>query len=387
MSLRRSKNVEIVEDTSEYPDQAELIRLMRLTGPDVVFLSLKNERLALETGQRVAEFEPGLPIVPFGRRGKEKLLLDLMKLGVREVLSPPFSDEDIEGLVGRLRQLLVQLPPRLLKTGLMFSFLPAKPGVGASTIALNTSIALSRHSGVRALLADFDLTGGLIAFMLKIGSAFSLMDMVHRSREFDDDVWYKLISRRGDLDILASGRPAPGMRVESIRTDEFLNITRRLYDFVCADLSGGMESFSEELLTESDRIFLVCTPEVPALHLARERYCVLESLGLASRVSVILNRWDDRQSITRSEVEKMLNVPIFETLPNDYHAVHTALMAGREVNSNCKLSQRFEDLANRLLHPGAATQESRSEPGFLSSVTRRIFGAKHEEHEEERLSA
>jgi pilus assembly protein CpaE len=385
MALGRCGGLAVVEATSDYPAPEELGRLIRLHSPDLIFLSLKEAARGLETGREIVAIEPSLPLVGFGRRGNERVLLDLIKLGVREMLSPPFQDAELADLAHRIRQLLNHLPPRLVKTGLLTSFLPAKPGVGTSTIALNTSIALSKRANMKVLLADFDLTSGLIAFMLKMGPAFSLLDMVNRSQDFDEDIWYKLIARRGNLDVLASGRAAPGLRVESIQIDDFLAVTRRLYDFLCVDLSGGMEPYSNELLCQSERIFLVCTPEVPALHLARERYAMLDALGLTSRVNVILNRWDDRQTISRSEVETMLNVPIFETLPNDYKAVHSALMAGREVNSGSKLALQISGLADKLLNPGAVSDP---EPAtFFRTVGRRLFGDPKSERVPERISA
>ncbi len=51
-------------------------------------------------------------------------------------------------------------------------------------------------------------------------------------------------------------------------------------------MSGNLERYSLEIMHESKRIFLVCTPEIPSLHLAREKYLYLKQLDLGDRVGV-----------------------------------------------------------------------------------------------------
>jgi Flp pilus assembly CpaE family ATPase len=99
---------------------------------------------------------------------------------------------------------------------------------------------------------------------------------------------------------------------------------------------------------EAKRIFLVCTPEIPSLHLAREKYLYLKQLDLADRVCVLLNRCQKRPLITPAQIEQLVGTPVYMTFPNDYQGVQRALTAGRWVEPNTDLGRQFTSLAQAM---------------------------------------
>ncbi|MEO8130770.1 MAG: hypothetical protein ABI822_26975, partial [Bryobacteraceae bacterium] len=129
-----------------------------------------------------------------------------------------------------------------------------------------------------------------------------------------------------------------------------LQFIRRNYRVICADLSGNLERYSTELMHESKRIFLVCTPEIPSLHLAKEKYQYLQSLGLGERVSVLLNRCHKRPVISASQIENLLGLPIQMTFPNDYQGVTRALSDGRPIDLASELGRQCNALAESMLN-------------------------------------
>ena len=235
----------------------------------MVFLCVDHLQNALRVRTGIEETVPGLPLVAFGRNSSQQVLLELMKVGVREFLPTPFDQQRLHELADRVEQRLAEAPLSFDATDLMFSFLPAKPGVGTSTLALNISVAMAQNTKV--LLADFDLNCGLIAFMLKLASHYSLVDAADKSGELDENLWPQLVSEIGELHVLPSGRSEPGVRIDPIQIRRLIAFARRQYGVICVDLSGNMEKYSIELMMESKRIFVVATPEIPPLHLARQR--------------------------------------------------------------------------------------------------------------------
>jgi Flp pilus assembly CpaE family ATPase len=119
-------------------------------------------------------------------------------------------------------------------------------------------------------------------------------------------------------------------------------------------MSGNLERYSLEIMHESKRIFLVCTPEIPSLHLAREKYLYLKQLDLGDRVSVLLNRCPKRSLITPAQIEQLLGVPIYMTFPNDYQGVQRAMTEGRWVEANTELGRQFTSLAQNMLEAKVA---------------------------------
>ena len=95
------------------------------------------------------------------------------------------------------------------------------------------------------------------------------------------------------------------------------------------DLSGNLERYSLEIMQEAKRIFLVVTPEIPSLHLAREKLNFLTHLDLGDRVSVLLNRSHKRSVVSPAQIENLLGAPVMMNFANDYQGVHKALQAGK----------------------------------------------------------
>ncbi|MCP5120616.1 MAG: hypothetical protein GY953_58225 [bacterium] len=235
--------------------------------------------------------------------------------------------------------------------------------MGASTLAVNLSVAASKRSGEPVLLADLDFDTGLIGFLLNLASPFSVTDLMEKLPQLDEDLWFQLLSKTGNLHVLASGRESRGMRPDAENIEAVVNFARKLYRIVCIDLPGNLDPCSLGLLKHSDRIIIVSTPEIPALHLARERYEMLSGLGLSDRLTVLLNRWDGKSPLSLSEAVKMLGAPVFATVPNDYQAVHRALTAGQPVNSGSRLALRFAELADGFLTLGEpAAPPKRKQP-------------------------
>jgi pilus assembly protein CpaE len=245
--------------------------------------------------------------------------------------------------------MLAKKPPSIESTDLLFSFLPSKAGVGTSTIALNVSMAISSLPETKALLCDFDLNSGMIHFMLKLTHAYSVVDAARRVEELDEYIWQDLISTHKRLELLHSGEFNPDFRIETSQVRQLLDFARRHYKAICVDLSGNMEQYSLDIMRESKRIFLVCTPEINALHLARRKYRFLKTQDLGERVSLLLNRVETNSVISESEIEEMVGLAPVMTLPNNYVDVQRALTAGTHVDPALAFGRQCSELAHRLL--------------------------------------
>ena len=358
-ALQRTRRIGILRTLDGYPGDLDLIRFLRATAPEVVFLGLGMPRQALAVAASIEAQAPGTQVVAFNRTVEPEALLETMRAGIREFLGAPFATEAIDQMIGRVAEIIERKPPAIDSTDTVLSFLPSKPGVGCSTIALNTSIMLAQLADTKTLLADFDLNCGMIAFMLQMDATHSVVTAVENAHQMDEALWPKLVASFGAMDVLPAGKLAPGHRIDAIQIGHLIEFARRHYKAICLDLSGILEKFSVELLHESKEIFLVCTPEVPSLHLAREKLHFLRGLELESRVKALLNRAQRRSLIPVSEVEKVLGVPVYMSFPNDYLGVHRALTSGKHVSPASELGAGFSALAAAIRnggHPKAPTK-------------------------------
>lgn len=340
--------VNVTRVLDRYPNGLELLRNLRAHAPQVIFLSSESMTRAIEVVQEVERNTPGVQIVALGRKCDQQVLLDLMRAGIREYASLPFDRQGIKESLLRLEGVLEAKPPTIESTDSVFAFLPSKAGVGTSTIALNASVALARQPHSRTLLSDFDLNSGMMRFMLKLENTYGIADAAAHALVMDESLWPQMVTNVDKLDVLHAGRLNPDFRIEPTQLRHLMEFMRRNYQALCFDLSGNLEKYSLEIMHEAKKIFLVCTPEIPSLHLAREKYLYLKQLDLQDRICVLLNRCQKRPIITPQQIEDLLGLPIQMTFPNDYVGVHRALTLGKGVEAGTELGKQFTLLAQSM---------------------------------------
>ena|SRR5579884_424963 len=332
-----------------YAGTQELVRILRAHAPQVVFLGTESMAKATETVREIEKTTPGVQIIAVGRSVDPHLLLELMRTGIREYTAFPFERIALTEALLRIRQALDARPVQAETTDHVFSFLPSKCGVGTSTVALNAAVALSRMPDTNVLLSDFDLNSGMVRFMLKLDNPHSVIDAAENSTRMDESLWPAMVTPIENLDVLHAGKLQPDFRIEPTQIAHLMEFMRRNYKALCFDLSGNLEKYSLEIMHESKRIYLVCTPEIPSVYLAREKYFYLKQLDLHERVYVILNRCQKRPLLTPDQVEELLGMPIAMTFHNDYQTVYRALQAGRWVEPSSQLGKQFAQLADQMI--------------------------------------
>jgi Flp pilus assembly CpaE family ATPase len=231
---------------------------------------------------------------------------------------------------------------------------------------------MARKLKQRTLLTDFDLSSGMMRFLLKLENSYSIIDALHRYANMDEVAWAQLATSFGNLDVIHAGRIQPNLRVEPAQIRSLVEFIRRNYQVVCFDISGNLEKYSMELMRESRRVLLVCTQELSSLHLAREKMAFLREADLDGRVSVLLNRCYKRPLISKQQVEDLLGVPVMTMFPNDYHGVNHAMAAGTWINSDTQLGKAFEQFASELLEkpPASIVKDKKKFLEFFSVPAR-----------------
>jgi len=341
--------IAIVRVVEHYPTENELVRLLRSLTPQLILLSVESLPEAIAVVKEIETHAPGVPVVAAGQHSGPEVLLEMMRAGVREFLQAPFEPAAVQEALERVREAAERAPRPLELADRIFSFLPSKAGVGASTVALNISAALAKTPDTSVLLMDFDLNCGMISFMLKLENPHSVTHAAENAFQMDENLWRQLISSCGALDVLPAGKINTGVRIEPAHIRSLLDFARRHYKVICLDLSGNLEKYSVEIMRESKQIFLVCTAELPSLHQAREKLSFLRSLDLGDLVQVVLNRVGNRDVVSPEEVEKLLGLPVFSTFPNDYRGIHEALATGKPVKWDSALGKRFLQAAQTIL--------------------------------------
>lgn len=353
-------NINVVRTIDHFPSIVELTRFVRAHAPQLVLLGVDSVHNIAVIAAHLETIAPGVQIVAAGRQVDAEGLMRLMRAGVREFLPSPVELSAMRACIQRTAENLERRPVSLKSTDLVYSFLPAKAGVGASTLAVHASAAMAASTTEgKTLLTDFDLNSGIIRFLLKVDGSYSVVDAVDRVGQLDDSVWSQLVSHAGPLDVLPSGIARPDVRLEMMQIQRLIEFARCNYKAVSFDLSGNLEKYSLELMHESRRVFLVTTTEICSLYLAREKYQYLRQMDLGDKVSILVNRYNKRSSMSITEVESLIGAPVMMAFPNDYMRISKAATEGKAIDFGSELGKQCMGLADWMLERKAPAPEQK----------------------------
>jgi pilus assembly protein CpaE len=337
-----------------YPAADDLRRVVRAWAPEIVFLDIENNSMAEVISRQLEDEFPAVQRVAVHPSQDVSVLRRVLQLHMTQFLSSPFDSVEVAQVLDQLERDLEVRPATIDSTDHFFAFMPAKAGVGASTIAANTTWAFSQMEKINVLLTDFDMASGVIEFLFNAEHDRNLADATAHGKQLDDDAWRSLIKKVGNIDLLLSGAPRVGEGIPRIQVSQLIEFARRNYNVVGADLPDTFDETSLAVLRDANKILLVTTPELPALRLAHLKVQLLQKLALYDKVSLLVNRVTPRMELSFSEIEKTVGLPVYMSFPCDYADVTESIRGGRPSR---KLTSSVKDFARMLLDKQAAPQK------------------------------
>jgi pilus assembly protein CpaE len=334
-----------IGDVSNFLDRLERMR------PDVVLIDISGWREPLEglvTSIRGAIGDP--MIIALNVSADPDSILASMRAGINEYLYPPLREPLRRALEKRSAERSRRRDAGAKAGGKSFAFLSAKGGCGATTLVTHVAAELGRQNQ-RVLLADLDLDSGMVGFITKTKSVYSILDAVNNLHRLDIHYWKALVSNGiPGVEIVAAPLAlASKQQIKDEQVRHVLGFARPHYDWTLVDLGRSLSHTGMAALEEIDEACLVTTLEVPALHQSKQIIQTLLDSGYGkNKIRLILNRAPKRLDITPGELEKMLGVPIFAMIPNDYPELYETYAEGRMLNRNSDLGKQIAKLAIKL---------------------------------------
>jgi len=343
-----------IGDLSNFLDRLERMR------PDVVLIDISSWKEPLEGLVSSIRASTGDPMIMALNTGADSdAILASMRAGINEYLYPPLQESLRRALEKRSVERSRRRDGASKTGGKSCGFFSAKGGCGATTLATHVAAELGRQN-LKVLLADLDLDSGMVGFITKTKSVYSILDAINNLHRLDLHYWKALVSNGiPGVDIVLS--PLAMATKQQIKDDQIRHVlafARPHYDFTIVDLGRSLSRMALAALDEIDDACLVTTLEVPALHQSKQIVQTLLDSGYGkNRIKLILNRSPKRLDITPGELEKMLGLPIFCMIPNDYAELYETYAEGRMLNRNCELGKQIGRLTAKL----ASLEEEKSE--------------------------
>ena len=324
-------------------------KLQRLT-PDVLFLDVSHTKDVGDLVRRIRALPEKPAVFVLNQAGDPGAIMEAIRAGASEYLYPPFGDaarSGLERLVAERQSRVETVRPGAKVLG----FFSAKGGCGATTIAVHTALEFPHINKSKVLVADLDMDAGLMSFLLKTKSPYSLLDAAQNLNRLDASYWKALISNGiPGVEIITSPNGASAKQpVQPEQLEAVFYFVRTQYDWVVLDLGRGLSGLTLGCLEHCDQVFLITTTELPALHQAQQIVNRLNSSSLGTeRLRILINRAPKRMELTTSELERMLGAPIFFEIPNDYNGLNDTLAEGKLVAPTSSLGRSYGSLARKI---------------------------------------
>jgi len=315
--------------------------------------------------------DPGSKVVVIGAANDIALYRELMRRGVSDYLVPPFDALAVVRAIGNL-----YADPSAPFVGRQVAFCGAKGGAGVSTLAHNVAHSIAERLQTGAVLVDLDLPFGTAGLDFNQDPIQGIADALNQPDRLDPVLMERMMARCTErLSLFAA--PATLEQDYDIGAEAFDEVTQKIRGsapFIILDLPHLWGAWKRKILTSSDDLVIVATPDLASLRNAKNIIdlvrrarpndspprLVLNQVGVPGRPEIPLKDFGAALGVTPSAV-----------LPFDPKLFGQAANNGQmisEVAPKSKAAEALDQLAQEIARREAPTQVKAS---FLASLFKR----------------
>ncbi len=319
--------------------------------PDLVLMDVAMPRLdGYAATQRIRAAEKGrrVPIIMLTAEADVEQRVRGLRAGADDDIVKPFHPLE---LIARIRALLARsgggearkATAEKSTLGRLVSFYGAKGGVGTTTMAINTAIALATRLNRRTALFDANLQFGDERVFLDLGLDSSSIVNAIAEPDLDAELLKRfMVSHHSGIELLLAP-PNPEQAdivAERQRNDPdsltaVLALLRKAYDYTLVDTGRTIDDFTLHLFDESDVIYVIMTADLSCLKNVRLVLETMGSLGFSrDKVQLVLNRSNAYTGINVDNAESALGRRIDHQVINEYRGAISALNSGEPFMSS-----------------------------------------------------
>jgi pilus assembly protein CpaE len=341
-------------------DGQEALRLWTAEQPDLILLDVSLPKLdGYTVAERIRTQEGGkahVPIIMLTAEKEVEQKVRGLRAGADDYLVKPFHQAE---LLARMKSLLARFgstagalakPP----LGRMIAFYGSKGGVGATTVAINTAIALHVEHDRKVVLVDAVLQFGDHRVFLDLGpDRKSIADAVQAPAVDADLMKSVVVKHDSGIDLLlAPASPEEGDLVREDRLVEVLRVLRSLYDYIVIDVDKRIGDLTLSVLDHADEIHIVMTADLSCLKNVRLALEALDRIGYdRTKLRLVLNRSTAFTGISVGAAENALKRQFETKISNEYRTAITAANSGKPFSyarTDTTLAKEISALASAI---------------------------------------
>ncbi len=323
---------------------------------------------AVQTANALQQmFGSRITLVALSERADPDLILDAMRSGCSEYLIKPLQVEQLCESLVRLQGRWAATQSALAVRGRVLLFLGTRGGAGTTTLAVHLSTFLCQEFDKEILLIDHHEQLGHVGLYLGLEpTRYDFRELVRNVDRLDAALVKGFLAHHGSgVDVIVSADifdTLPDVPLD--HAENTLQFLRGLYDYILVDCDRGFGTANLSLIDQADEIYLIATPDVPALRdLSRCVDRLMQSNISPGKLKVAINRYSSAGAVTLQQIEKAIRQPISITVSNNAGDLIRAMNTGTPLSPESKsdFAAQMRKWAASLV-PGAAEPKDEQEP-------------------------
>jgi pilus assembly protein CpaE len=311
----------------------DLLKAMQQSDGCLCIINADNDReLAMETATSLQQLlGERVLLIALSSKLDADLVLDAMRSGYAEYLGSPLNSDQFGDSLLRLRRRWSVA--RTTKPGSVLAF--TRGGAGATTLVVHLSTFLARLCGKKVLVADQHRQLGHIGLYLGLpATEYHFYDLARNIDRVDADLLNGFVVHEvNGVDVLPGPEGLYGLTdVPLSSIQQTIRYLRGTYEYVIIDCCQGVGNANEATIAECDQIYLVATPDVPALRdLSRYVDKLLQYNFPPGKLNLVINRFRSKGEVTLEEIAKAVRLPVALTVPNSSAELITTMNTGSPI--------------------------------------------------------
>lgn len=327
-----------------------ILRHLQDQRAEVVLVEIdpKHPQGAIRTIELIHSATPDVTIFALGDMNQPMNIVSAMRAGAREFLDRAATPELLIEAFTRFTA-SVSRTQRAAGKARVFTFLNAKGGVGATTTAVNTAVALQESHG-RVVLVDFAPIGHA-ALQLNLRPQFTVSDALQNLHRMDGALLEGLMTPYHEgLHLLAGSQQPHTTLPTAAELARLFDLLVSQYNFVVLDCSGRLDATVQMICDLSNAVLLVAQTDVVSLWSAGRIHTFLQEGAGRDRLRIVLNRYKKIPGFTDEDVEKATNCKVLWKVPNNFQLIGPAIDKGNPValQDSHEVSRSYRGLAAEL---------------------------------------
>jgi pilus assembly protein CpaE len=371
MAVENTGMARTVYSFPAYPatEDEPVLKRMHDVHADVVVVDIPPSSVpaALRAIELLEAASLGATIFAVGKTDQPQNIIGAMRSGAREYIERPANSAALLDAFARLDSLRRKSRNTGGARGKVVAVVNAKGGCGATTVAVNTALALSAPGSPTALI---DLAPiGIAALHLNVIPAFTLTDAVRNLHRLDASLLRGYISRCDNGVHLLAGVAEPlAEEVGYSELAKLFDLTLSQYRFVVVDISSRLDGIARLACEMSHTVLLVAHAEVISLWSAAKVQQYLGDGAGRDKFCLLLNRFRKISGLSDSDVERATQTKILWKIPNHYPLVSAAIENGIPVaqQNHSEIARSYQGLASLLTQHAGSEERKTFLPGRIS---------------------